>query len=119
MWQNVSKVAFVAALLLITTVPVGAYGVGDRGSQVASIQKQLRKFGYAVSADGIYGRETSKAVEHFQADKGLRSAGPLMRRRIGSCWEKQCRKKRQGKTERLAGKLTACRILAAETAPII
>ncbi|ERT57796.1 C40 family peptidase [Megasphaera vaginalis (ex Srinivasan et al. 2021)] len=77
MWQNVSKVAFVAVLLLITTVPVGAYGVGDRGSQVASIQKQLRKFGYAVSADGIYGRETSKAVEHFQADKGLAISGTV------------------------------------------
>ncbi|MBW6072772.1 peptidoglycan-binding domain-containing protein, partial [Pseudomonas aeruginosa] len=44
---------------------------GDRGSAVEDLQMKLRVAGYAVSADGIFGGDTEKAVRDFQASKAL------------------------------------------------
>lgn len=44
---------------------------GDRGSDVAELQRALVRNGYAIQADGIYGRATEKAVRGFQRAASL------------------------------------------------
>ena len=52
------------------------FGIGDRGKEVSSIQKKLKKLGYLDGpADGIYGGDTASAVKGFQSDEGLPSTG--------------------------------------------
>ncbi|WP_273061827.1 C40 family peptidase [Colibacter massiliensis] len=75
MWRAISKTAIACAVAVLAVLPVGAYSVGSQGADVLLIQKQLVKRGYKISADGIYGSETSRAVGRFQADKGLDISG--------------------------------------------
>jgi len=75
MWQKVSKICVVIFLLAGIAFPVAAYESGDRGAQVLMIQKKLRSYGYKVNVDGVYGKETVRAVQRFQADKGLQIDG--------------------------------------------
>lgn len=72
MWNKLSKVMCIAVLLTIAAIPAGAanyYTVGNKGSDVLLIQKQLRKLGYKVKMDGVYSKDMAKAVAKFQADK--------------------------------------------------
>lgn len=49
-------------------------GIGACGLRVKLLQKQLIRSGYALpvyGVDGIYGKETKKAVTEFQMDHGL------------------------------------------------
>ncbi len=49
---------------------------GDSGSDVAEVQKMLKKLGYYRSrVDGKYGTYTEQAVKRFQTDKGLPADG--------------------------------------------
>ena len=49
-----------------------SYGVGDRGSDVKTIQRKLKRLGYLEGeADGIYGGQTEDAVTAFQKEQGL------------------------------------------------
>ena len=75
MWRAISKTVIACAVAVLAVLPVGAYSVGSQGADVLLIQKQLVKRGYKISADGIYGSETSRAVGRFQADKGLDISG--------------------------------------------
>ena len=43
----------------------------DRGSAVLRLQEALKKRGYNIKADGIFGNKTLEAVRAFQADNGL------------------------------------------------
>lgn len=55
-----------------------SYGVGDSGSDIASIQRKLNKLGYLDGmADGIYGGQTAMAVRSFQSDEGLSVTGAV------------------------------------------
>ena len=52
------------------------YSVGDSGSEVASLQRKLKKMGYLDDeADGIYGGNTAAAVKAFQNDEGMTATG--------------------------------------------
>lgn len=46
-------------------------GKGSRGQSVLKLQEALKKHGYSLKADGIFGNETLKAFRAFQADNGL------------------------------------------------
>lgn len=49
-----------------------SYGVGDRGSDVKTIQRKLKRLGYLDGeADGIYGGQTEDAVTAFQKEQGI------------------------------------------------
>lgn len=67
----------ITMVLLGVAIPAGAYEVGDRGEQILLIQHSLRSYGYRITADGVYGAETAKAVQRFQADKGLNINGAV------------------------------------------
>lgn len=44
---------------------------GSRGLYVTELQEMLKKRGYTLKTDGIFGTKTEEAVEAFQADNGL------------------------------------------------
>ena len=67
----------ITMVLLGVAIPAGAYEVGDRGEQILLIQHSLRSYGYRITADGVYGAETAKAVQRFQADRGLNINGAV------------------------------------------
>jgi len=45
--------------------------VGTKGDTVAAIQEDLKKLGYNVKVDGIFGEQTKATVIKFQKDNGL------------------------------------------------
>ena len=49
-----------------TTTTKNYLTVGDKGSNVKSLQTKLNKVGYKLTVDGIYGDNTLKAVKSFQ-----------------------------------------------------
>lgn len=48
------------------------YKIGSSGPDVKKIQQMLRRVGYAVTADGVYGQKTAEAVMAFQRKIGLK-----------------------------------------------
>ncbi|NLM95088.1 MAG: LysM peptidoglycan-binding domain-containing protein [Firmicutes bacterium] len=48
---------------------------GMRGAEVESLQSALRKVGFPLKVDGIYGPETTKAVQELQRRQGLQVDG--------------------------------------------
>lgn len=50
---------------------------GDRGDLVREYQGKLKRAGYPLVVDGIFGVDTRSAVKRFQADSGLSSDGYL------------------------------------------
>lgn len=77
MWKKTSKAIILAALLAMAAIPASAaqYTIGNKGDDVLLIQKQLNKFGYKVKTDGVYSKDTAKAVAKFQKDKKVESSG--------------------------------------------
>lgn len=62
-------------------------GRGSVGEAVRDLQQNLSALGYPLAADGIFGRDTEKAVRAFQRDHGLDAdgiAGPRTFAAIGS-----------------------------------
>lgn len=49
--------------------------LGDRGSKVSEIQKNLAAAGYSASTDGVFNPQTEAAVRQFQQAKGLKVDG--------------------------------------------
>ena len=45
--------------------------IGNRGSEVKSLQQSLNKIGFSLTADGIFGKATENAVKSVQAGAGL------------------------------------------------
>lgn len=45
--------------------------IGNRGSEVKSLQQNLNKIGFTLTADGIFGKGTENAVKTVQAGAGL------------------------------------------------
>ncbi len=54
----------------------GAFNVGDRGHEVATLQHKLKRLGYLDGeADGIYGNQTAQAVKDFQKEEYFSASG--------------------------------------------
>lgn len=65
-------VAVFCLVAFLPTIALAAYHQGDRGDDVAEIQRQLIALGYSVqAADGVFGGETAAAIKSFQRDRGL------------------------------------------------
>lgn len=55
-------------------------GTGDSGLRVAQLQLALKADGYTVQVDGRFGKQTARALRHFQHSNGLvvdAVAGPV------------------------------------------
>lgn len=50
---------------------------GDKGSDVASMQKKLHDLGYTITVDGDFGNQTLKVVKTFQADHSKPALGKV------------------------------------------
>ena len=50
------------------TIDPRDYKYGARGDQIVALQEALVFAGYEVSADGIFGDETRRALERFEID---------------------------------------------------
>lgn len=48
---------------------------GRRGDAVTGLQRMLTAAGYPLAPDGLFGPETARAVERFQANRGLAADG--------------------------------------------
>ena len=62
------------------------YKEGSRGAVVKQIQRALKKAGFGVADDGIWGPITTEAVKAFQRDNGLKPdglAGPATLAKLG------------------------------------
>ena len=59
----------------VSVASAAAFRVGDEGSEVLAIQKQLANLGYDVPVDGDYGPATVDAVKSFQNAQGMESNG--------------------------------------------
>lgn len=57
---------------------------GSSGSDVRALQEALRKAGYNIAADGVYGAETQNAVRHYQSAQGLGVDGIAGQQTFGS-----------------------------------
>jgi hypothetical protein len=68
MTRLAALLAFVVALAPGT---VEATGRGDRGPDVVEIQTILASLSYTVKVDGIYGKQTERAVRAWQRSNGL------------------------------------------------
>lgn len=79
MWKKLSKVCMIAAVMAAASLPVGAASitVGSKGDDVLAIQKQLQKLGYDVKTNGIYTKDTAKAVAKYQKDKKIQVSGTV------------------------------------------
>jgi hypothetical protein len=53
----------------------GSLRRGDRGDAVTEFQRMLTAAGYPLTPDGLFGPETARAVELFQANRGLAADG--------------------------------------------
>ena len=57
---------------------------GSSGSDVRALQEALRKAGYNIAADGVYGAETRNAVRQYQSAQGLGVDGIAGQQTLGS-----------------------------------
>lgn len=60
---------------LLPSVAHASVSYGDTGSEVKKVQEHLKGFGYSIDVDGIYGKQTLKAVKHWQRVNGLKEDG--------------------------------------------
>ncbi len=60
---------------MAATATGGGLRRGSQGSSVRALQARLAGFGYVVEHDGVFGRLTERAVEHFQRANGLTPSG--------------------------------------------
>jgi peptidoglycan hydrolase-like protein with peptidoglycan-binding domain len=52
-------------------LPIRILTIGDRGPEVARVQRRLNQDGTVLKVDGIFGPGTRAAVAEFQAAHGL------------------------------------------------
>jgi Putative peptidoglycan binding domain len=51
--------------------------LGDRLPTVGVAQKLLKAYGYVIDTDGVFGRDTREAVQHFQNEKNITPSGVI------------------------------------------
>lgn len=65
-------VVVLVCFIFLTPFTVSAdVNLGDKGSEVTQVQEQLKAYGYTITVDGIFGKQTDKAVRHWQKVNGL------------------------------------------------
>lgn len=74
------KITFILLFMMVlftsTTFAQDSLSIGMRGTEVATLQNNLKTLNYQVGiADGIFGAQTKQAVIKFQSDKGLTADG--------------------------------------------
>jgi hypothetical protein len=52
---------------------------GCQGGEVVRLQEELKKLGYPIRPDGVFGRQTYLAVVQFQQEEGLKADGVVGR----------------------------------------
>jgi peptidoglycan hydrolase-like protein with peptidoglycan-binding domain len=57
------------------------------GSDVLAWQKQMRKRGWTIVADGYYGADSAEVCRKFQAEKDLGVDGIVGMRTWSAAWE--------------------------------
>ena len=66
-------------ILFISIISTSVLAIGlemdDRGDKVREVQTLLKKVGYDISTDGIFGFRTKEIVKDFQVNNGLRVDG--------------------------------------------
>ena len=62
--------------------------IGSRGSGVERWQNYLITEGYAIAADGIFGKETEAATKDYQTSKGLEADGIVGSQTLGAANQK-------------------------------
>ena len=88
---------FVLLVVLVAAAPASAavlgsrtLGRGDRGWDVVTLQRVLTMDGFSPgSADGVFGRDTKRAVKRFQHSRGLivdGRVGPQTTQALASAW---------------------------------
>lgn len=70
LWRSVLAIAILIPTLAIAPQALADLRFGDRGEAVRDLQESL-----GISADGVYGQETTDAVLLYQADQGLTRDG--------------------------------------------
>lgn len=76
----------VAAVLCLSTPVHADVERGDTGPEVRQVQEHLRWYGYSVAVDGQFGRQTERAVRHYQRSNRLTAdgvVGPLTAAALG------------------------------------
>lgn len=78
-WYNLLALFLVLILISIFYIDVSQARTiywGARGDDVRSVQQKLRSWGYYNGTiDGVYGKDTYRAVTYFQRKNGLRADG--------------------------------------------
>lgn len=67
--------------------------IGDRGSEVAQVQKMLDDIGYDTIADGWFGKNSAKSVKEFQKDNLMEVTGKVDEVTLGALQEEANRRK--------------------------
>lgn len=70
-----TMVCLVMLIAASSIASASAFEQGDDGQEVSMIQSKLSSLGYAVSADGDFGEQTTIAVKAFQKDHGIQADG--------------------------------------------
>lgn len=63
--------------------------IGTKGDTIRAIQEDLKKLGYKVTVDGIFGAETEAAVKKFQKNNGLQVDGIVGNQTINEIYFEQ------------------------------
>lgn len=66
---------FICLGFLVPSVTHASVSYGDTGPEVKKVQEHLKWFGYSIDVDGVYGKQTLKAVRHWQRVNGLKEDG--------------------------------------------
>lgn len=70
--HNKTRIRILSCILAsMCVVASAAYHVGDRGNDIKVIQKQLVKYGYRTSTNGVYSNSTASAVKKFQKSRKI------------------------------------------------
>lgn len=71
--RSISRIGLLGLIITFTAfLPVGAYHVGDRGKDIVLIQSQLKRNGYVLDVDGIYGSMTHVPFSSINRRRALR-----------------------------------------------
>ncbi|HMA58787.1 MAG TPA: peptidoglycan DD-metalloendopeptidase family protein [Halanaerobiales bacterium] len=73
------SITLIISILLVSVITTNALAIGleldDRGDKVREVQTLLKKVGYDISTDGIFGHNTKEIVKDFQLNNNLKVDG--------------------------------------------